>query len=269
MMCQKINEMWEEINNIMQNQEILNIEGLKVSINDKPILKGVNLSMNKGEIHVIMGQNGSGKSTLAAAIAGNPIYEIDAGKMEFYGENLLEMEVYERARAGIFLSFQHPQEIPGLEIEHFLRMAKENMTGKKVPVAKFHRELLKVMEELEMPEDYATRSLNEGFSGGEKKKSEILQMAVIQPKFVILDETDSGLDIDAIKTVFQNIKKILNKNPDMNAVIITHYNKVLEYLEPEKVHVMHEGRIVKSGGMEIVGEIEKIGYDQYVSELEG
>ncbi len=248
--------------------EILNIEGLKVSINDKPILKGVDLKMNKGEVHVVMGQNGSGKSTLAAAIAGNPIYEIDAGKMEFYGEDLLEMEVFERARAGIFLSFQNPQEIPGLEIEHFLRMARENITGEKTSVAKFHKELLQVMEELDMPEDYASRSLNEGFSGGEKKKSEILQMAVIKPKFVILDETDSGLDIDAIKTVFENIKKIINKNPDMNAIIITHYNKVLDYLSPDKVHVMHEGRIVKSGGMDIVGKIEEIGYDQFVLELE-
>lgn len=247
--------------------EILKIKDLKVSINDKPILKGVNLSMNKGEVHVIMGQNGSGKSTLAAAISGNPTFDVDGGSMEFYGEDLLEMEVFERARKGIFLSFQNPQEIPGLEIEHFLKMARENITGEKVPVAKFHRELIETMKDLGLPEDYASRSLNEGFSGGEKKKSEILQMAVLKPKFVILDETDSGLDIDAIKTVFENISKILKKNPDMNAIVITHYNKILEYLAPDKVHVMMDGRIVKSGGMELANQIEHHGYESVLGEF--
>ncbi len=247
--------------------ETLKIKDLKVSINDKQILKGVNLSMNKGEVHVIMGQNGSGKSTLAAAIAGNPTFDIDGGSMEFYGEDLLEMEVFERARKGIFLSFQNPQEIPGLEIEHFLKRAKENITGKKISISKFHKELMNTMKELGIPEEYASRNLNEGFSGGEKKKSEILQMAVLEPKFVILDETDSGLDIDAIKTVFDNISKILKKNEDMNAIVITHYNKVLEHLSPDKVHIMYNGRIVKSGGMELAKQIEEKGYDSVLGEF--
>ncbi len=248
--------------------ESLKITDLKVSINDKPILKGVNLSMNKGEVHVIMGQNGSGKSTLASAIAGNPTFEVDGGNIDFYGESLLDMEVFERARKGIFLSFQNPQEIPGLEIEHFLKMAKENITGEKIPTMKFHRELVETMKELQIPEEYASRSLNEGFSGGEKKKSEILQMAVLKPKFVILDETDSGLDIDAIKTVFENISKILEKNPDMNAIVITHYNKILDYLKVDKVHVMVDGVIVKSGGMELANEIENYGYESVLGKIQ-
>ncbi len=247
----------------------LSIKNLKVSIDDKPILKGVDLVVNKGEVHVIMGKNGSGKSTLAAAIAGNPAFDIDDGSIEFYGENLLEMEVFERARAGLFLSFQNPQEIPGLEIEHFLKMAKENITGEKIPVAKFHRELVKTMEKFGLSEDYAHRSLNEGFSGGEKKKSEILQMAVLKPKFAILDETDSGLDIDAIKIVFEGISKILKDNKGMNAIVITHYNKVLEYLAPDKVHIMLDGKIIKSGGMELANQIEKYGYESILKELEG
>lgn len=245
--------------------EILKIKDLRVSINDKPILKGLNLSINKGEVHVVMGQNGCGKSTLAAAIAGNPTFDIDGGSIEFYGEDLLEMEVFERARKGVFLSFQNPQEIPGLEIEHFLKLAKENITGEKIPATKFHKQLLEVMKDLNMPEEYASRSLNDGFSGGEKKKSEILQMAVLKPKFVILDETDSGLDIDAIKIVFENISKILKKNPDMSAIIITHYNKVLEYLSPDKVHVIVEGKIIQSGGMELADEIEHHGYESVIS----
>ncbi len=245
----------------------LEIKDLKVSINDKPILKGINLSMDKGEVHVIMGQNGCGKSTLAATIAGNPAFEVDGGSMEFYGEDLLELEVFERARAGIFLSFQNPQEIPGLEIEHFLKMAKQNITGEKIPTMKFHNDLIKTMKEFDISEEYAHRSLNEGFSGGEKKKSEILQMAVLEPKFIILDETDSGLDIDAVKTVFRGISKILDKNKDMNAIIITHYNKVLDFLSPDKVHIMSDGKIIKTGGMELARRIENEGYDKVLGEF--
>ncbi len=244
----------------------LTINNLKVSINEKPILKGVDLEMNKGEIHVIMGQNGSGKSTLAATIAGNPAFDVDEGSIEFYGEDLLELEVFERARKGIFLSFQNPEEIPGLEIEHFLKMAKENITGKKISAFQFHTELLSTMKEFDIPESYATRCLNEGFSGGEKKKSEILQMAVLKPKFIILDETDSGLDVDAIKTVFAGISKILAKNKEMNAIVITHYNKVLDYLTPDKVHVMSDGKIIKSGGMELAKMIESNGYESVLKE---
>ncbi len=246
----------------------LNIINLHVSVNGTKILKGVNLEVEEGQVHVIMGKNGSGKSTLAAAIAGNPVYEVDEGSIDFYGENLLEFEVFERARKGIFLSFQNPEEIPGLEIEHFLKMAKENITGTKIPAFKFHKELLEVMREFGIPESYAERSLNEGFSGGEKKKSEILQMAVLKPKFVILDETDSGLDVDAIKVVFEKIAKILAENSGMSVLIITHYKKVLDYLKPDRVHIMKDGKIIKSGDISLAEEIEVEGYAKVFDEYE-
>ena len=237
---------------------LLHIENLHLSVNEKPILHNLHLTVNAGEIHVVMGPNGAGKSTLAAAIVGNPVFQIDQGSIFFEGNLNNELPVFERARKGIFLSFQNPEEIPGLKVEEFLRASKEAVTGKKIPALTFHKELLRLMQSLNFNPEYADRSLNVGFSGGEKKKNEILQLAVLQPKLAILDETDSGLDIDATKTVFEGVAKL--KTPEMGILIITHHSKVLDYLKPDHVHVLINGSLVKSGGIELVEHIQKHGY---------
>jgi feS assembly ATPase sufC len=239
-------------------EPLLHIENLHLSVNEKPILHHVNLTINAGEVHVVMGPNGAGKSTLAAAIVGNPVFHIDQGSIFFNGTLLNDLPVFERARKGIFLSFQNPEEVPGLKVEEFLRAAKEAVTGKKIPALTFHKELLRLMETLSINPEYADRSLNVGFSGGEKKKNEILQLAVLQPKLAILDETDSGLDIDATRIVFEGVAKL--KTPDMGILIITHHSKVLDYLKPDYVHVLINGSLVKSGGIELVEHIQKHGY---------
>ena len=239
-------------------EPLLHIEDLHLSVNEKPILHHVNLTINAGEVHVVMGPNGAGKSTLAAAIVGNPVFHIDQGSIFFNGTLLNDLPVFERARKGIFLSFQNPEEVPGLKVEEFLRAAKEAVTGKKIPALTFHKELLRLMETLSINPEYADRSLNVGFSGGEKKKNEILQLAVLQPKLAILDETDSGLDIDATRIVFEGVAKL--KTPDMRILIITHHSKVLDYLKPDYVHVLINGSLVKSGGIELVEHIQKHGY---------
>ena len=237
---------------------LLHIENLHLSVNEKPILHNLNLTINAGEIHVVMGPNGAGKSTLAAAIVGNPVFQVDQGSIFFEGELINDLPVFERARKGIFLSFQNPEEIPGLKVEEFLRASKEAVTGKKIPALTFHKELLRLMESLSINPEYADRSLNVGFSGGEKKKNEILQLAVLQPKLAILDETDSGLDIDATRIVFEGVAKL--KTPDMGILIITHHSKVLDYLKPDHVHVLINGSLAKSGGIELVEHIQKHGY---------
>ena len=237
---------------------LLHIENLHLSVNEKPILHNLNLTVNAGEIHVVMGPNGAGKSTLAAAIVGNPVFQVDQGSIFFEGELINDLPVFERARKGIFLSFQKPEEIPGLKVEEFLRASKEAVTGKKIPALTFHKELLRLMESLSINPEYADRSLNVGFSGGEKKKNEILQLAVLQPKLAILDETDSGLDIDATRIVFEGVAKL--KTPDMGILIITHHSKVLDYLKPDHVHVLINGSLAKSGGIELVEHIQKHGY---------
>lgn len=239
-------------------EPLLHIENLRLSVNEKPILHNLNLTINAGEIHVVMGPNGAGKSTLAAAITGNPVFQIDRGSIFFEGTLINDLPVFERARKGIFLSFQNPEEIPGLKVEEFLRAAKEAVTGKKIPALTFHKELLRLMETLSINPEYIERSLNVGFSGGEKKKNEILQLAVLRPKLAILDETDSGLDVDATKTVFEGVAKL--KTPDMGILIITHHSKVLDYLKPDHVHVLINGTLVKSGGIELVEHIQKYGY---------
>ena len=239
--------------------KLLDIQGLQMSVDEKQILKNLNLSINKGEVHVVMGPNGAGKSTLAAAIVGNPRYTIDEGKIFFEGELINDVPVYERARKGIFLSFQIPEEVPGLKIEEFLRASKEAVTGEKIPMIKFHKLLSDTMKQLKINPAYANRSLNVGFSGGEKKKNEILQLAVLNPKLAILDETDSGLDIDATKTVFESVSKI--RTADMGILIITHHNKVLDYIKPDFVHILVDGTIVKTGRLELVEYIEKNGYE--------
>ena len=244
---------------------LLNLKNVKSEVEGKEILKGVDLTINKGEVHVIMGPNGAGKSTLASILVGHPKHEVVGGQILLEGEDITELEVDERAQKGIFLSFQYPEEIPGLTVEDFLRTAKEAVTGEKQYIMQFHNELVEKMEKLHINPEYAERHLNVGFSGGEKKKNEILQMAVLEPKLAILDETDSGLDIDATKIVFEGDQKL--KTKDTALLIITHYDKVLEYLKPDFVHVLMDGKIVKSGGIEIVEAIEKDGYGKMREEL--
>ena len=244
---------------------LLNLKNVKSEVEGKEILKGLDLTINKGEVHVIMGPNGAGKSTLASILVGHPKHEVVGGQILLEGEDITELEVDERAQKGIFLSFQYPEEIPGLTVEDFLRTAKEAVTGEKQYILQFHNALVEKMEKLHINPEYAERHLNVGFSGGEKKKNEILQMAVLEPKLAILDETDSGLDIDATKIVFEGVQKL--KTKDTALLIITHYDKVLVYLKPDFVHVLMDGKIVKSGGIEIVEAIEKDGYGKMREEL--
>ena len=240
---------------------LLEIENLHVKADTKEILKGINLKINKGEIHVIMGPNGSGKTTTANAILNNSSYKKVDGVVKFEGENINDLKTDEIARKGIFMSFQLPEEIPGISVTNFLKYAKNKMTGEPVKLFKFKEELKQYMEQLNMNPKNMERSLNVGFSGGEKKKNEILQMLVLNPILAILDETDSGLDVDAIKTVSKGIEMFKNEN---NAVlIITHNNKILHNLKVDYVHVLVDGKIVKTGSQELAKEIEENGYSQF------
>ena len=240
---------------------LLEIKDLHVNAGEKEILKGIDLNIKKGEIHVIMGPNGSGKTTTANAILNNPEYTKTEGTITFDGEDITKTRTDEIARKGIFMSFQLPEEITGVSVTNFLKYAKNKITGQPVKIFQFKDELKKYMEELNMNSKNMERSLNVGFSGGEKKKNEILQMLVLNPKLAILDETDSGLDVDAIKTVSKGIEMFKNKN---NAVlIITHNTKILHSLKVDYVHVLVNGKIVKTGGQELASEIEENGYAQY------
>lgn len=245
----------------------LKIENLRVSIDDKEIIKGLNLEINGGEIHAIMGPNGTGKSTLSSALMGHPKYEVTEGNVTFDGEDLFEMEVDERAKAGLFLAMQYPSEVSGITNADFLRSAinARREEGQEISLMKFIRELDKKMDLLEMDNAFAHRYLNEGFSGGEKKRNEILQLMMIEPKIAILDEIDSGLDIDALKVVAKGINEM--RNPEFGCLIITHYQRLLNYITPDKVHVMMQGRIVKSGGPELAQRLEAEGYDWIKEEL--
>lgn len=240
---------------------MLEIKNLKVNVEDKEILKGIDLTINKGEIHVVMGPNGAGKSTLANAIMAHPKYTIEEGQIIFEGEDITEEEADERAKKGIFMSYQAPQEVPGISVENFLRAAKMAVTGENVPILKFRKELKEIMKELSFDDQYAERYLNVGFSGGEKKKNEILQMRVLDPKFVMLDETDSGLDVDATRIVSEGVKNFLTE--DKAVLIITHHSQILEYLEPTFVHIVVDGKLVKTGGKELIEQIEAEGYRSY------
>ncbi|MCB9451654.1 MAG: Fe-S cluster assembly ATPase SufC [Anaerolineaceae bacterium] len=243
----------------------LEIRNLHVSVEDKPILRGVNLTVKQGEVHALMGPNGSGKSTLANALMGHPAYEVTAGQVIYDGQDLLEMEADERSRAGLFLAFQYPVSIPGVTLANFLRQAinsrmkAEDPESKGISVPEFIRLLRGKMDYLQMDHSFAGRYLNEGFSGGEKKRAEILQMATLQPKIAVLDETDSGLDIDALRIVSEGVNRL--KGPDMGVLVITHYQRILNYIKPQHVHVMFEGQIVENGGPELALKLEENGYD--------
>nr|WP_277423826.1 Fe-S cluster assembly ATPase SufC [Staphylospora marina] len=252
---------------LMSTTPKLTIKDLRVEVDGKEILKGVNLEVKGGEVHAIMGPNGTGKSTLASALMGHPRYEVTGGEVLLDGENVLEMAVDERARAGLFLAMQYPAEVSGVTNSDFLRSAinAKRGEGNEISLMKFIRELDKKMALLEMDEKFATRYLNEGFSGGEKKRNEILQMMMLQPRIAVLDEIDSGLDIDALKVVAKGVNSMLG--PDMGVLVITHYQRLLNYIKPDFVHVFMQGRIVKSGGPELAERLEAEGYDWVKEEL--
>jgi len=247
------------------SKEILRIEDLHVEVEGKPILKGVNLTINAGEVHALMGRNGSGKSTLSYTLMGHPRYRVTSGRVLYHGKDLLEMSVDERARSGIYLAFQYPVAIPGVSVSNFLRAAVKARRGVDVPVKDFRKELKEHMAKLGVDSQFLSRYVNEGFSGGEKKRLEILQMALLKPDFALLDETDSGLDIDALRTVSDGINALANE--DNAVLLITHYQRMLDYVTPNFVHVMHNGEIIKSGGSELAKELEAKGYDWVTQEL--
>ncbi len=242
---------------------LLKIENLKASVEGQQILKGIDLEVNAGEVHAIMGPNGSGKSTLASVLAGREEYEVDEGKVLFEGQDLLEMAPEDRARAGLFLAFQYPVEIPGVSTTNFLKAAVNQVRQYRGLPELDAVEFLKIMKEkmklVEIDQALLRRSLNEGFSGGEKKRNEIFQMAMLEPKLAILDETDSGLDIDALRIVAHGVNAL--KSPDNATIVITHYQRLLDYIVPDHVHVLYKGKIVKSGGKELALELEEKGYD--------
>ncbi|MDQ3397846.1 MAG: Fe-S cluster assembly ATPase SufC [Deinococcota bacterium] len=242
-----------------QNQ--LEIRDLHANVNGEPILRGVNLVLPKGEVHALMGPNGSGKSTLAKVIAGDPVYEVTRGDVLVDGESVLEMEPDERARAGLFLAFQYPVEVPGVSIANFLRLAvnARREEGDEVGVMELYNKVQRAVKELNWDESIIERYLNEGFSGGEKKRSEVLQLLVLEPRYAMLDETDSGLDVDALRVVSQGVNAA--RGPDFGALVITHYQRLLNYIVPDKVHVMSKGQIVKEGPKELAMELDQRGYD--------
>lgn len=245
-------------------QKLLEIKDLTVRVDGKDILKGLDLTVGRGETHVLMGPNGAGKSTLVNAVMGHPKYIVTGGSMRFEDEDILPLKTDERARRGIFMSFQNPEEIPGITVENFLRASRAAMTGAPMKIFAFKKELALRMEELGMDVGYASRYLNQGFSGGEKKKDEILQMLMTGPKLAILDETDSGLDVDAVKIVSRGVEKY--KNDDNALLIITHNTKILENLKVDTVHVLVGGRIVKTGGAELIDEINRTGFGDIAQE---
>ena len=241
----------------------LEIKNIHASINSQEILKGINLELKQGEVHALMGPNGSGKSTLANVLMGNPKYTVDKGSIILDGKDITSMQPDERARLGLFLSFQYPSEISGVTLSSFLRTAYNSINKEKMDVLKFHTLLKQKMEELHIPQDMSKRHLNEGFSGGEKKRSEILQMAILQPRYCIMDETDSGLDVSAIKIVGEGVNKM--RNPSRGILIITHYYRILNYITPDKVSIMKDGKILKTGGKELAKQIEEQGFNEVLN----
>ncbi|MEE3420799.1 MAG: Fe-S cluster assembly ATPase SufC [Lachnospiraceae bacterium] len=246
---------------------LLEVKNLSVSIEEGPILHDVNLTINKGETHVLMGPNGAGKSTLGNTLMGNPVYHVTGGQILFNGEDITNATVDKRARLGMFMSFQNPLEVPGLSVESFIRNAMRQRTGKPVKIMQFKEQLESTMDLLQMDASYADRDLNVGFSGGEKKKAEILQMLMLNPSFAILDETDSGLDVDAVRTVSQGIEEY-HKRSDGALLIITHSTKILESLDVDYTHVLVKGSLVTTGGADLVEKINDEGFEKYLEEEE-
>ncbi|WP_243342336.1 Fe-S cluster assembly ATPase SufC [Anaerococcus sp. AGMB09787] len=239
---------------------LLKVEDLHVKVGDREILKGIDLVVNKGEVHVIMGSNGSGKSTLMNTIMANPVYKVSQGKIYFEDEDITEESVDKRARRGIFMSFQSPDEIPGVKLNDFLRISKEQVEGKKPSILAFNKQLQREMEDLNLSEDYAQRYVNVGFSGGERKKSEILQMKILDPKLALLDETDSGLDVDAVRIVSNGIRDFL-ENEEKSVIIITHHRELLQNIKADYVHILKDGKILQTGDDSLMDKIEKEGYE--------
>lgn len=249
---------------------LLTISDLKVRVDQKPILNGVDLTVEAGKVHALMGPNGSGKSTLSSALLGHPKYEVSGGSVKWKGKELAKLSPDERARSGLFLAFQYPQTIPGVSLAGFLRQVTNSVRvargEKELSVIEFRRLLKEKMELLEVPEQFGERYLNEGFSGGEKKRAEILQMALLEPDLAILDETDSGLDIDALKTVSAGVNRLRKDNPKLAVLLITHYQRILNYVKPDFVHVLVNGKIAVEGGPELVSKLEGQGYDWLTSD---
>jgi Fe-S cluster assembly ATP-binding protein len=246
----------------------LEIKNLHVRTEDREILRGVDLNISRGEVHALMGPNGSGKSTLANTLLGHPSYEITEGTILFKGEDITESEPHERAKAGLFLAFQYPVSIPGVSVANFLRMAINAKRDEPIKVKEFRTQLQAAIDLLEVDRTFTSRHLNDGFSGGEKKRAEILQMAMLAPDIAILDETDSGLDIDALRTVAEGVQR-LHEEQGLGALIITHYQRILHYIKPQFVHILMEGRIVLEGGVELVERLEREGYDEIRKEFGG
>lgn len=246
-------------------KSLIEIQDLHVKAEDgNGILNGVNLSIAEGEIHALMGPNGCGKSTLASVLLGSPEYIVESGEILFKGENITEWSADNRGKAGMFLAFQYPQEFPGVSVLNFLRQTVEARTGKEISILNLRKQMLTWMERLDIDPEFADRYLNEGFSGGEKKRNEILQMALLEPEFAVLDETDSGLDIDALQIVATGIKEIMDENPKISALAITHYQRLLDHLQPHHVHIIVDGKIVKSGGFELVEQLDAEGYEEWL-----
>ncbi|MDZ7675742.1 MAG: Fe-S cluster assembly ATPase SufC [Acidimicrobiales bacterium] len=248
---------------------LFQIEDLHARVADQPeetILHGIDLTVQPGEIHAIMGPNGSGKSTLASTLLGNPDYEVTQGQIRLHGDDITEWDVDVRGKAGMFLAFQYPQAVPGVSVINFLRQALSARKGIDLSVLELRLSIMEWMERLDMDPNFADRYLNEGFSGGEKKRNEILQMAILEPELAVLDETDSGLDIDALQTVAKGIHEVRDDRPELGVVLITHYQRLLDHLRPDHVHVLVGGRIVASGGMELAEKLEADGYDSFRAE---
>jgi Fe-S cluster assembly ATP-binding protein len=250
----------------MSDSPLFEIDGLEVRASDgPPILHGVDLTIGPGEIHAIMGPNGSGKSTLATTILGSPEYEVTGGALRFRGDDITDWATDVRAKAGIFLAFQYPQEISGVSVRNFLRQAISARKGEEVSTIEVYIAMQNWMERLEMDPSFMDRYLNEGFSGGEKKRNEILQLAMLEPDLAVLDETDSGLDIDALRVVGRGVREVRSERPDMGVLLITHYQRLLTELEPDHIHILVGGRIVESGGPELAEELERDGYERFES----